>query len=125
MRLTPGAAVLLAGCAGGPVQLECIGEATFEQQWGAAVCRAYAYCGNPSGETEDECVERLGTDGLSEAKQHLLDACPHAKFDGCEAAACLDQLLHSPPECGPISALRACGTMDWYHGLCPEFSGTE
>lgn len=123
MPLKVASVCLAAACAPESVTLECVDEATFYREYANAICVGAAHCNDLNGESVQACVDRVAL-GNPEAEHRLFRVCPGAAYDGCEAAACLDQLLHSPPQCGPESVLDACGTLDWYHGLCPEFSGT-
>ena len=118
------ACVLALACAPDPVPLKCLDEGTFYREYAVALCRGAADCGDLWGATEEECVE-IVADGNSEEEGRLLRVCPAASYDPCEASACLDQMLHSPPRCGPEGVLVSCGKLDWYHGLCSAFEGTE
>ncbi len=86
----------------------------------AHLADATVRCGSPYYATEDECMEWRDDDPFSEGKWWLSVVCPGAVYDPVQAAACLDQVLHSPLDCEGIWYTPACGNMDWYRGVCSE-----
>lgn len=112
-------------CASEPVALACIDEETFNEQWAQLGCHAVWECQVTYYASEEECVAGTLNESLPLFKQHLIEMCPGAKYDACEAAACLDELRHSPEECGPSPLFGTCTDFDWYQGACPSYFTTE
>lgn len=113
-------AVGLTGCARDVVVLEPIEEEAFERAYLGALCHATFACGRSLGGSVEECVAEIDHVPFSEGKWWLSVVCPGAVYDPVQAAACLDQVLHSPWDCDGIWSTPACGNMDWYRGVCSE-----
>lgn len=111
-------------CSGTPVALECIDEAEYDQRLAAVTCRALFVCsGGAAGGYEYADEEACRADRLSgripDEKQRLLDVCPQAVYDACEAGRCLELYGRTPAGCSGYMA-ASCA----YGGDC-ELTGTE
>lgn len=125
MRIAALASPLALLACATPVPLTCIEEDQFDLQWAALNCEAAWQCQTTWYASEADCVRGTLESWLPERKRHMQDVCPNAAYDACEAAACLDEIQHSPEECGPSPYFGTCSDMDWYVGACSYYFGTE
>lgn len=112
----------VAGCARDVVMLEPIEEAEFELALFKAYCQGAARCGKLDFDSKEACVDYWTAASFAESKWLLPQLCPGAEYDPVQAAACLDQILHTPQDCSGLGSETTCPHMDWYRGACPMIS---